>query len=133
MTSIVRKALSVIGVTAAVAAGVSVGGGVAMAGPPKCTATLQPGEGCLAVNNKTGKDYSVHSFRIDGRCMTGTAPGRTSYWGNHAIRSGSVGSHQFRFYAGKACEGNSEVHAATWGEVRGVDENKYVRLTLIIN
>lgn len=130
MFSNLRKVLSVVGVTAAVAAGMSLGGGTALAAPPKCTAALKSGWGCLAVNNKT-RNPKVYSIRIDDTCIPGLVPGKTRYATGYAIEA-KFGTHRWMYYTGSSCEGGTG--SAIYGTLSGwsdVDKDKYVTVTMI--
>ncbi|MFD8493729.1 hypothetical protein [Amycolatopsis sp. NPDC059657] len=114
--------------TAAIAAGLSFGGGMAAAAPPKCTAVLKPGFGCLAFNNKTGNP-AVRSIRIDGTCIPNLVPGKTRYATGYAVER-ILRAHDWVWYTGSNCEGGTVTNAAVSGW-SGVDKDNYVTATAV--
>jgi hypothetical protein len=133
MSSIIRKALSVLGVTAAIAAGVSLGGGTAMAATPKCTATLKPGWGCLAVENKTSNP-KLRSLRLDGTCIPDLAA-KKRYATGFAVAGSDVRPNphgNWLFYTGSNCEGGTlsgGIALSKWSSVNKSDN--YVTVTAV--
>ncbi|MFD8493730.1 hypothetical protein [Amycolatopsis sp. NPDC059657] len=118
-----------LGVTAAIAAGLSLGGGMAAAAPPKCTAVLKPGFGCLAFNNKTGNP-AVRSIRIDGTCIPNLVPGKTRYVTGYAM--GGYSEVNWIWHTGSNCNGGTETDRGGIGGWSNLDKKtSYFTVTLI--
>lgn len=131
MASTMRTVLTVAGAAAVIASGLTVASGTALAAPPKCTAVLKSGFGCLAVDNRTKAPSEVYSIRIDKTCITGLVPGKTRYATGYAIEA-NYGPHQWMWNTGGACEGGTEsaiiARLSGWS---GVDKNGYVTVTMV--
>lgn len=135
MSSTIRKALSVLGVTASIVAGISLGGGTAMAAekePPPCKASLKPGWGCLAVVNKT-KNPRMRSLRIGerGSCIW-DLDAKKRYASYYAIPGVDVSSRPsgWLYYPGSRCDGGATVFN-TLSDWSRVDKYNYVTVTVV--
>lgn len=133
MSSTTRKALSMLGVTASIVAGISLGGGTAMAAdPPQCKASLQPGWGCLAVVNKT-KNPRMRSLRIGqhGSCIL-NLDAKKRYATYYAIPGWDVPSRPtgWHYYPGSKCDGGA-TSANMLSDWSRVDKYNYVTVTVV--
>ncbi|WP_330277145.1 hypothetical protein OG205_16615 [Lentzea sp. NBC_00516] len=122
--SVRTKTLGLAGALTAALATVTLANAPAQA----ATCNAPSGESCVRIINRTSHIHSARENRTN-RCLTGTAPGRTSqysnvsfnYWRHHLQLTG---------YTGHNCEGNtrtSSFYSTGWN---GPDSGNFYTTTL---